>query len=157
MEKITCALVSVFNICIYLHIISTTLVYINIYYISRYIKNENMIFGCQDLGKNIHYLQIATAFMHAYYMLAHDCSITLINIDVSHMVYNIMMEEITITVIKCTCERCGGAWTILKGAKPPRTCRVQTCRSPYWNKPVSRSKVSRISKSVRAGTYRPKK
>ena len=59
-----------------------------------------MIFGCQDLGKNIHYLQIATAFMHAYYMLAHDCSITLINIDVSHMVYNIMMEEITITVHK---------------------------------------------------------
>ena len=73
------------------------------------------------------------------------------------MMHNIMMEEITITVIKCTCERCGGTWTILKGAKPPGTCRIQTCRSPYWNRPISRSKVSRISKSVRAGTYHPKK
>ena len=92
-----------------------------------------------------------------HYILVHDSSATLINIDIFHMVYNIMMEEITITVIKCTCERCGGTWTILKGAKPPGTCRVQTCRSPYWNRPISRSKVSRISKSVRAGTYHPKK
>ena len=82
------------------------------------------------------------------------CTI-LINTDMSHMARSVMMEEITITVIKCTCERCGGTWTIQKGAKPPRKCRVQTCRSPYWNRPISRPKVSKIVKSVRAGTYKP--
>ena len=82
------------------------------------------------------------------------CTI-LINTDMSHVARSVMMEEITITVIKCTCERCGGTWTIQKGAKPPRKCRVQTCRSPYWNRPISRPKVSKIVKSVRAGTYKP--
>lgn len=67
-----------------------------------------------------------------------------------------MMEEITVTAIKCTCERCGGTWTILKGTKPSDNCRVRSCRSPYWNRPITRPKVSRISKSIRAGTYKPK-
>ena len=65
------------------------------------------------------------------------------------------MEKITVTAIKCTCERCGATWLVLEDAKPPGTCRVQTCRSPYWNKPITRPKVSQISKSVRAGTYKP--
>ena len=67
-----------------------------------------------------------------------------------------MIEEITITVIKCTCERCGRFWTIPKGTKLPHYCRIRACRSPYWNRPISRPKVSKIVKSVRAGTYDPK-
>ena len=67
-----------------------------------------------------------------------------------------MIEEITVTAIKCTCERCGGIWTILKDAKLPDYCRVRSCRSPYWNRPITRPKISEISKSVRAGTYKPK-
>lgn len=66
-----------------------------------------------------------------------------------------MIKEITVTALECTCERCGGIWTILKDAKLPDRCRVRSCRSPYWNRPVSRHKISKISKSVRAGTYDP--
>ena len=58
-----------------------------------------------------------------------------------------MMEDITITVIKYTCERCGGTWTIPKGTKTPSICLVQTCRSPYWNRQISRPKASKIVKS----------
>ena len=68
-----------------------------------------------------------------------------------------MMKKIMITATECTCERCGGTWIVPQGTKPPDNCRVRSCRSPYWNRPVSRPKISRIIKAVRAGTYRPKK
>ena len=68
-----------------------------------------------------------------------------------------MMKKIMITATECTCERCGGMWIVPQGTKPPNNCRVRSCRSPYWNQPISRPKISRIIKAVRAGTYRPKK
>ena len=68
-----------------------------------------------------------------------------------------MIEKITITATKCTCERCGGTWIVPQGTKLQDKCRVRSCRSPYWNLQISRPKISRISKAVRAGTYHPKK
>lgn len=40
----------------------------------------------------------------------------------------------------CTCLRCGYVWDSASGN--PATCAKQTCRSPYWNKPVERVEIS---------------
>ena len=40
------------------------------------------------------------------------------------------IEQITITVLRCTCTRCGGVW-VTKGEKIPGVCAK--CGTPLWN------------------------
>ena len=46
-------------------------------------------------------------------------------------------------MLKCKCGRCGHKW-ITRSKKEPKVC--PKCKSPYWNKPITRPSVSRSSK-----------
>lgn len=39
-------------------------------------------------------------------------------------------ERLTITILRCTCTRCGGAWDT-KTDKVPKVCAK--CKTPLWN------------------------
>ncbi len=62
-------------------------------------------------------------------------------------------EYVVTRMLRCTCERCGYTWMCKDESEAPIQCRNRRCRSPYWDKPVSREHVSDVAKAVRAGTY----
>ena len=43
-----------------------------------------------------------------------------------------LMSTEEITVMKCTCERCGHGW-ITRSQEIPKVC--PKCKNPYWNTP----------------------
>jgi len=52
-----------------------------------------------------------------------------------------MKDKIDIPYLKCT--RCKHKWVPRK-PQPPKEC--PKCRSPYWDRPIERKKVSKIQK-----------
>ena len=64
---------------------------------------------------------------------------------------SIMRERITktVSVTRCTCERCGHTWDVPDGQKIQRCCPSKACRSPLWDKPITRQWASDSAKAAR--------
>ena len=56
---------------------------------------------------------------------------------------------VTCTVIKCTCERCGHTWDVPDGQRIQRCCPSKACRSPLWDKPITRQGASDFARAAR--------
>ena len=62
-----------------------------------------------------------------------------------------MRERITktVSITRCTCERCGHTWDVPDGQKIQRSCPSRACRSPLWDKPITRQGASDFAKAAR--------
>ena len=79
----------------------------------------------------------------------------MIHLTVNREIYNtphdaVMRKRITISITRCTCERCGHVWDVPDGQKIQGSCPSRTCRSPLWDRPITRQRVSDSVKAVRS-------
>ena len=73
------------------------------------------------------------------------------NGDIRYPRGSIMRERITktVSITRCTCERCGHTWDVPDGQKIQRSCPSRACRSPLWDKPITRQGASDFAKAAR--------
>ena len=64
---------------------------------------------------------------------------------------SIMRERIAknVYVTRCTCERCGHIWEVPDGQKIQSSCPSRSCRSIFWDRPITRQGVSKFAKAAR--------
>ena len=72
---------------------------------------------------------------------------------------SIVRERIAknVYVTRCTCERCGHIWEVPDGQKIQRNCPSRTCRSPLWDKPITRQWASDSAKIVRPRDWKARR
>ena len=64
---------------------------------------------------------------------------------------SIVRERIAknVYVTRCTCERCGHIWEVPDGQKIQSSCPSRSCRSIFWDRPITRQGVSEFAKAAR--------
>ena len=73
------------------------------------------------------------------------------NGDIQYPRGSIVRERITkiVSMTRCTCERCGHTWDVPDDQKIQCSCPSRACRSPLWDKPITRQGVSDFAKAAR--------